>query len=166
MSYNISEQIYTTTINIQCKNIVGDINKIILKYLKNNNENMCNNNGYIINDSIDIIERSIGEIKTINSNSYITYRIKYSAKILNVSVGDKIECIINSITKMGIISYIKLNESFSIKNSPLLIVTPLEFISSDKNIDDYKINDTIIVTVAAFRIKFKASNIQIISKIE
>ena len=67
---------------------------------------------------------------------------------------------------MGIISYIKLNESFSIKNSPLLIVTPLEFISSDKNIDDYKINDTIIVTVAAFRIKFKASNIQIISKIE
>lgn len=165
-SNNTSEQIYTTTVNIRSNKVVGDINKILLNHLKTHNEGKCNNDGFILLDSIKIIDRSIGEIKTINNNSYITYRLKYSTKILNISKNDKLECYINSITKMGLISYIKLTPESTIKNSPFIIITPKEFLPDGKDIAEYNSNDKINVIVTAYRIKFKSTNIQIISKIE
>ena len=162
-SNNISNQIFTTSINIKCNHIKGNINKLILLVLKKKFEGKCNNHGFILEDSIEILNRSIGEVKTINNTSYIIYNIKYKTDILSVSNKDTIECYINSITKMGIIGYIKITDEMTIKNSPFIIIVPNEYLPD--NLDNYKINDKINVIVEAYRIKFKSTHIHIVSKL-
>ena len=163
LSNNISNQIFTTSINIKCNHIKGNINKLILLLLKTKYEGKCNNHGFILEDSIEILDRSIGEVKTINNTSYIIYNIKYKTDILSVSNKDTIECYINSITKMGIIGYIKITDEMTIKNSPFIIIVPNEYLPD--NLDNYKINDKINVIVEAYRIKFKSTHIHIVSKL-
>jgi hypothetical protein len=62
---------------------------------------------------------------------------------------------------MGIISYINYEDKDNIKESPLLIIVPNEYI----NDNDIKINDKINVSVLDSRIKYKAKQIQVVAKI-
>ena len=89
-------------------------------------------------------------------------------KTIYPSKQDEYECIIDSISKMGIISYLDYNteeEKTNIKNSPLLIIIPLEYIKGDKKITDYYINDKIVVSVLDSRIKYKSKQIQVVAEI-
>ena len=91
-------------------------------------------------------------------------------KTIYPSKHDEYECIIDSISKMGIIGYLDYNteeeeEEINIKNSPLLIIIPLEYIKKDKQIDDYHINDKIVVSVLDSRVKYKSNQIQVVAEI-
>ena len=52
----------TANVNIKPQQLVGDINKLILNGIKKKYEGVCNKDGYIIKDSIDLVERSIGQV--------------------------------------------------------------------------------------------------------
>jgi len=159
-----STQILTTTINIEPRNIKGDINKLLLFDLKKRYEGICNKDGYIETDSIELINRSIGMIKMIDNISYITYHLTYKASVISPSIGNKINCIINSNNKMGLIGYIKKKDSDTFENSPFVIIIPREYFSNESNIDDININDTINVVVERYRTKYLGKQIQIVAK--
>ncbi len=161
------EQLLSDTISIPSRNIYKN-NKIdgyILHYLKNKYEKKCHNNGYVIPDSIEIIQRSCGKIETINNESFIQYNINYKNKSIIPTKDDVFECIIDSITRMGVIAYLNYKESedSSIKESPLLFIVPKDFLPEGK-IDQLKINDTINIKVLDTRIKFMAEQIQIVGE--
>ena len=108
MSRNyISKQLLTSSINIPTDRLRGDINETILRQIKKRFEGTCNQDGFIEKDSIEITNRSLGELKTINNKSYIVYNITYKANVISPSIGDKIKCVINSNNKMGLIGYIQ-----------------------------------------------------------
>ena len=58
---------------------------------------------------------TVGEVKTINNTSYIIYNITYKANIYSPVKGTKLDVSVNSITKMGIIAYLKEKELSVVK---------------------------------------------------
>lgn len=159
----VSTQLLTTSINIQPDKIQGDINQLILHTMKQRYEGVCNKDGYIKKDSIELVERSIGEIKTIDSQSFVVYNITYRADVLSPAQGVKLDIIVDSITKMGVVGFIQLAEDDTIKESPFIVIVPKEFFTDDM-FEDVKVNDSLQVEIAAFRVKYRASQIQVVAK--
>ena len=166
-----NEQLLTTSVHIPIQKITKtkNIDGLITYHLKNLFEGVCGKEGYVVKNSIFVVQRSIGKIVTIDSKSKIQYDVTYKLKTIHPSKDDEYECIIDSISKMGIIGYLDYNteeeEEINIKNSPLLIIIPLEYIKKDKQIDDYHINDKIVVSVLDSRIKYKSNQIQVVAEI-
>ena len=154
----------TTNVNIHPNNLCEDINKMILLNLKKRYEGVCNKDGYIIKDSIELINRSIGQIKTINNSSFINFNVTYSSDIIYPSVDSEYETYVETKNKVGIISYIKLNEDDTLKESPYIIIIPKEYID-DNQFESIKVNDKIKVRVKSYRIKYMAKQIQIVSEL-
>ena len=163
MSEYISSQLLTTSINVDMKNIKGDINELLYKLLKKKYEGVCNKDGYIQKGSLKIVNRSIGSVKTINNTSYIVYEITYKANIYSPVKGTKLDITINSITKMGIIGFLKDNDDDTIENSPFIVIVPKESFEDD-NVDDYDVNSQLKVQIEDSRIKYMSKNIQIVAK--
>ena len=158
-----STQLLTSSINVEIKHIQGDIDQLLYKLLKQKYEGVCNKDGYIQKDSLHIISRSIGEVKTINNTSYIVYNITYKANIYSPVKNTKLDITINSITKMGIIGYLKDNENDTIEHSPFIVIVPREYFK-DGNVDDFSVNDKLKVQIEDSRIKYMSKNIQIVAK--
>ena len=66
--------------------------------------------------------------------------------------------------KVGVISYIKLQEDDTIKESPYIIIIPKEYMD-DNQFESVKVNDKIKVRVKSYRIKYMAKQIQIVSEL-
>lgn len=163
MSNYISSQLLTTSINVEIKNIQGDINQILYKLLKKKYEGVCNKDGYVENDSLQIVNRSIGEVKTINNTSYIVYNITYKANIYSPVKETKLDICVNSITKMGIVGYLKDKEDETIESSPFIVIVPREYFN-EGDIDSISVNDKLKVEIIDSRIKYMSKNIQIVAK--
>ena len=163
MSDYTSSQLLTTSINVEIKNIKGDINQILYKLLKKKYEGVCNKDGYVEKDSLQIVNRSIGEVKTINNTSYIVYNITYKANIYSPVKETKLDIYVNSITKMGIVGYLKDKEDETIETSPFIVIVPREYFN-DGDIDSISLNDKLKVEIIDSRIKYMSKNIQIVAK--
>mgnify|MGYP001354482623 CR=1 FL=1 len=160
----ITSILSTTNVNIHPSDLSSDINQMILLNLKKRYEGVCNKDGYIIKDSIQLINRSIGQIKTINNISFINFNVTYSSDIIYPSIDSEYETYVETINKVGIISYIKLNEDDTLKDSPYIVITPKEYVD-DKVFESIKVNDAITVKVKSFRIKYASQQIQIVSEL-
>tara|TARA_Y100000389_G_C17394400_1_gene481726 strand:+ start:117 stop:614 length:498 start_codon:yes stop_codon:yes gene_type:complete len=163
MSDYISSQLLTTSINVEIKNIKGDINQILYKLLKKKYEGVCNKDGYVQNNSLQIVNRSIGEVKTINNTSYIVYNITYNANIYSPVKETKLDIFVNSITKMGIVGYLKDKEEDTIETSPFIVIVPREYFN-EGDIHSISVNDKLKVEIIDSRIKYMSKNIQIVAK--
>jgi len=173
----LNEQLLTTTVHISMRKLskTKNIDGLISHELKDRIEGLCGKEGYIIKGSIFVVQRSIGKVITINSESNIQYEITYKLKSILPCKGDIYHCIIDSISKMGLIAYLDFTDEgtdegtdgteVTLKNSPLLIIIPNEYLQVDKTIEDYEINKKIIVSVLDSRIKYQASQIQVIGKV-
>ena len=169
LSY-INEQIFTDTIYLNPKDInTPNITDLIIIKLKKKIGNKSYNNGYIIDDSIDFISKTLGKIVTLSNENKILYNIKYKVKMIQPTVNDEIECYVDNINKMGIIAYIKMRDVIdnykgvnTLQDSPLLIIIPNETI---ENISDINIKQKIKIKINATRIKFNADKIQIVGTI-
>ena len=157
----ISEQIITINEYINSRDINNDINKVLYNKIKDGYGNKCHELGYILKESIELIQRSIGTIQTINNQSIVSYIIKFKCKIININNDDKIDVIINNINKMGIISYYKIDKLTTLENSPILVIIPYEGIKNKK----YNIGDKINIIIKSSRIKHNSTQIQIIGEL-
>ena len=170
MTTYYSNEILTEKIHINFSEInTKDINTKIYDILKNKIENKCYNSGFIIENSVKIINKSLGKIVNFDSKNMIEYNIRFSVKIIKPTIDDIIECYISEKNKLGILAYIKYKDIIEngknngISESPLLIIIPMETID---DIDKYNDNMKIKVVVKATRIKFDANKIQVIGNIE
>jgi len=166
MSSYTSEQLLTTVLILDPKELNNDIDSTIKHKLRDMVEGKCHEDGYIIKDSIRIIQRSIGSVVTNNGKSEIKYKIIYKANIISPSINDEISILINNINKMGVLGYIKLSESDTSKDSPLIIMIPKEYFNEEtaRNFSDLTIGQKIDVVVVGSRIKYRSDNIQVIAK--
>lgn len=154
--------IISTTVGIPFNQINSkNIDKIITKYLKKNFENKCCSHGFIKNNTISIVQRSQGSIKSIDNISYIFYDVNYKIDTYNPNKGDIFQCKINNTTKMGTIGYLyDKDEKYTINNSPMLIIIPLSDESKNLNNDDI-----IDIEIITSKLKYKSPQIQVIAKL-
>mgnify|MGYP001368175575 CR=1 FL=1 len=162
----ITDQIIGTELYLEPIDLNRNIDNIILLRLKQKYEGLCYENGIIIKDTIELIQRNMGKILTYNNKSIVKYNIKYKAKIISPTEGEEISIYVNNINKMGIIGYIKIKE-YNIndnESSPLIIIVPLEYIQCD--INDIKIEQKIKVIILGKRIKINSEKIQIVGELK
>lgn len=167
MSDISKHELKITTIHIPSKDIyrTKDIDGLIKFNLKKQIENVCGKYGYVLENSVSIVKRSIGKIVTHAGISNIEYNITYKMDTILPCKGDVYEAVVDSITKMGIISYLQMESTKfnSIKESPLLIIVPQMYL--DKELDSYSKGQKIKVEVLDKRVKYRAKQIQVVGKI-
>jgi DNA-directed RNA polymerase subunit E'/Rpb7 len=159
----ISVQLLSDEIYIDSSELKNSIDETLLMKLKEKFEGKSISCGYIMKDSIQVVNRS--KYGKCVGNNKILYNISYKATLVSPVIGLKIQCYVNSITKAGVVAYIKLNEygdyeGSKFKDSPLLILIPLNRFE-DKNIQD---NTKIEIEITALRIKYKHNTIQVIGR--
>lgn len=162
-NYDI-KTIQTSNLNITSQQLEGDVNETLLKIIKRNFEGVCNKGGYVMKNTIELVNRSIGKVQTIDNISYINYNITYSCNIIIPSVDTEYECIVDSKSKVGLIAYIKIEETDTIKESPFIIIVPKEYVTDDKY-ESINNNQKIKIKVRSFRIKYLAKQIQIVGSL-
>tara|TARA_B100000787_G_C16090701_1_gene248790 strand:- start:238 stop:744 length:507 start_codon:yes stop_codon:yes gene_type:complete len=166
---NITKQVFNNNISLYSSELNKDIDNIILKKLKDIYEGYCKGNCFVMNNSINIINRTIGKIETHEGKNVIKYDVKYSCDILSPTKGEQIEVIVSNVNKMGIISYIKIDDKYlksdiAFDNSPLIVIIPNDLLLSH-NISDIHIGQKLKVEIIGFRIKFRNDKIQVVCKI-
>lgn len=98
---------FKSTLNSKISINASDLNKniesIIEKKLKENYEGKCCKDGYIKENSIEIVNRTMGRMDPGQFNGSITYNIEYSAEICNPTEKQLIDCHAVSINKIGVL---------------------------------------------------------------
>ena len=140
----------------------GDVSSIVAKYMKRSLEGICDNFGYIEPESVQLVSKNLGKILTVDGQSMVEYKVKYKFKSLYPSPGDVYVCVIESITKMGLICYLKGADSLDA--SPLIVIVPQVFLG-ENSLSSFSEGDTCKVEVMESRIKYKNRQIQSVAKI-
>ena len=166
MASYINEQILKNNLTIPSRELTNDIDNLVRIKLKEQVEGICFEDGYIIPNSVKIIKRRMGQIKTTNNQSGVQYEIEYKAKIISPTEGDELEIYINNINRMGIVGYIRINALDNTSDdSPLIVMVPSEYFKdSSYNIEDINVGQKLTVRVIGARIKFKSDKIPVIAR--
>jgi len=161
----ITEQLLTTNLFVNASQVNKDIDNVIKDNLKEQLEGLCYEDGYIVKDSVKIINKSMGKIVVNDNVSSVSYSIKYKAKIISPSDGDIIETYVSNVNKMGVVAYIKLSDGDSSEDSPMIIMVPREYFEkSIYNVDDINVGQKLNVIVVGSRIKYRSEKVQIIAR--
>ena len=158
----IRECVKSKEVHVNPRDIRSTMGNAIDEKLKKEMEGVCCEDGYVMRDSIEIIERSMGKVINVNNQSKIMYTIKYSCSVMNPMKGMSIDCTINSVTKMGAIAFIKYKELTEFKESPLLIIIPKTYSPEAETLE---INKRFKIEIMATRLKYKAEQIQVVAKL-
>lgn len=166
MKLNIKEQVLNITVQVNSRDVckTKTIDGLLSYTLKNRLEKKCSEYGYILENSLMIIDRTYGIFRNIDNQSKIQYTINYKVKTINPEKNERYDCVVNSITKMGIISYLRLNDEDTIKESPLLVIIPKEYIDEDR-FDKINEGQMITVEILDTRMKHLSEQIQSVGKI-
>jgi len=140
-----------------------DINfeNTILKKIKNIYENVCSKYGYIKNNSIKIIKRSIGTIKNQHFNGNISFNVICIAEICNPIQGSIIKCKVKAKNSLGLLA-----EGY-FDNIPILeIIVPKisAGIQSEINLDNINIGQEIKIEVCGKKYQLFDKHISIIGR--
>ena len=143
------------TIILEPKFQPGNINDNILKKIKDEFEGKCIEEGYVKENSCQITKRSLLKLvpNVLNGCMYADVRIK--ADICLPVKGNIIECKVEKINKMGLIS----------TEGPLSIVVPRSFHKDKDVFKDIEIGSTIMIEVIGARFEINWDHIDVISKL-
>ena len=148
-------------ITIQPNEMNKNINKVLLKKLKNSLEGKCISDGYIKPNSIVITDRSLGIAQASHFNGNIMYHINYVADICNPHEGDIVTAKITNINKMGALATAGDGDI-----QPLNILLAKQHHIDNKDFDKLKIDDDIKVKILGKRFDSGESQISIIGVLD
>lgn len=132
-----------------------NINKTILKKLKEKYENKCLSIGYVKKNSINIISRTIGMIGTTNFKGYVKVSVKFSVDICNPVKDNIITCTVKNINKLGLLA----------ENGPLSVIIVKEYHDDIEVFNDIDIDDVIKVRVIGKKYKLNGKEISVMGTI-
>lgn len=161
----IVEQLLKTNLEIDPNEINNNIENSIREKMKNKIEGLCFEDGYVLKDSVKIINKTMGKIVINDNKSSVRYGITYKAKIISPSEGDIMESYISNINKMGVVCYIKIKETDTSQESPIVIMVPRDYFKeSIFNIDDLHVGQKMSIIIVGSRVKYRSDKVQVIGK--
>ena len=142
------------SINIDFKYVNNNLEETLTTILKKK-EGICIEDGYIRPDSIKIISYSSGELYS----NYIKFGIVYECYVSNLVESMELNCIVKSITKVGIRA--ELNETYN----PYLIFVARDYNYNNEEFSKINLNDIINVKVIGQRYELNDSFISVIGEL-
>tara|TARA_B100000780_G_scaffold250841_5_gene197188 strand:- start:5480 stop:6130 length:651 start_codon:yes stop_codon:yes gene_type:complete len=118
-------------------------------------EGKCTVEGFIKQDSVNLIRRSIGKLTGSNFKAYTTYDIVFSADICNPVNGDNLKIKIININRLGILG----------ENGPLSVIVPKEYHQNRDVFKNLQIGDEIDVEIIGKRFELNDIKISVIARI-
>ena len=153
---------FNTTVNLKPIEIGKNLDEIIKKKITDNLENMCSKHGYIKQDSIKIIKRSMGKLVVSHFNGNITYDLQCIGEICNPAQGSIVKCRVKAKNSLGLLA-----EGFY-NNVPILqIIVPRlsAGIQSEIDVESINIGDEIKIEVCGKKFLLYDKFISIIGKV-
>jgi DNA-directed RNA polymerase subunit E'/Rpb7 len=156
----MNSNIYTNNvlykkIIISPKYLSKNIEKYIVRKLKYQCEGKCIREGYVLEDSINIIRRSVGKTYGCDFSGNITYDVVYGAKICNPFANDIIYCVVKNINKLGILG----------ENGPLSIIIAKQYHTDKSIFKNIEIGDYINIKVLGKKYELNDIKISVIGQI-
>ena len=160
MNQNKIDDIYFSTnlkkrVIISSNKINKNLDKILKEILVNEFEGKCVKEGYIKEDSIDIIQRSSPYLYGNQFNGNIAVDIIYRAKICCPMRGNIIECFIEKVNKLGILAV----------NGPLSIIIARQFHKDKTIFKDLNENKKVLAKVIDKRFNINENKISVIAEL-
>ncbi len=153
--YNVN--VLTKKVYIEFSNInKNNIDNLILRNLKFHYENKCINEGYIKTDSIKIINYN----NPLMKDKHVIYDVIFECKIANAIQGNIIQCIVKSITKIGIKA--ELNADYS----PFIVFLIRDHHYNVEEFSKIKENDIINVKIIGQRFELNDTKIHVIGELQ
>jgi len=167
MTYEISQQ-ESRLIHVPIKELARrstvSVDSVLQRHLMKMTEGFCDNYGYIMPGSVKLLDRHMGKLISVDSESLVEYQISYAFSSINPCPGDDYQVIIGSITKAGILGYLKGYDD--IEASPVLCMVPNKDVCMDgKDISSFREGETITVSLLKSRIKYRGRQIQVVAKL-
>ena len=131
-----------------------DINKILLQKIKKKIGNKCNHEGFVKEDSIKIIQRSIGKLIASHFTGDIHYNVKLDANICVPAVGSRVKCTVVGKNQAGILSIL----------SPLQIMLSPHTPENSEIFEIIDTNDQIIVEIIGYKVMLNYDYIKVLGK--
>ena len=152
---------FTTSIQLNSKELNKNFEETINKKLKNNLENICSKYGFIKKDSIKIIKRSIGYFKEQHFNGGVAFNLQCIAEICNPSQDSIIKCRVKAKNSLGLLA-----EGIYDNTAILEVIVPKisSGIKSEIDIDSIEIGDEINIQVCGKKFMLYDTHISIIGR--
>lgn len=159
-SSNFKENIFFNSmikqrVIVQAKHLNKHINQYLLDYLKHRFEGKCISEGYIQQDSIKIIEKSIGYINGSRFMGDVNYDIIFKANICNPLINNIIECEVKFINKLGLLC----------KNGPITIIVGRQFHFNPNLLDNIQVGELVKVSVIDKKFALNDRQIEVTAKL-
>ena len=152
--FNIKEAIDASQLSGNSLQNEDAINSILLQKIKKKLGNRCNALGYVDNDSIKVLSRSMGIINSSQFNGNINYDIKVEAAICKPSVSNKLVCKVIGKNKIGLFAV----------NGPMHIIVASAHHNDTNILSEIETGSEIEVEVINYKFKLNASNIKVIAQ--
>jgi DNA-directed RNA polymerase subunit E'/Rpb7 len=151
------KSIISQKIVIDFKKINEDLNNLFEIELKKKNEGKCINEGYIKNNSIQILTYSSGEL----FSDKIVFDVVFECLVANPVEATIIKCVAKSLTKVGIRAEIESEEM----TSPLVIFLARDHHYNNELFSKVKENDNLMVKVIGQRYELNDKYISVIAEL-
>lgn len=159
---------FVDNIKIHPKYIGKDIERNILKELKQRKEGICSDHGYIKKNTIRIIKVSSGKVEMSTFHGYMNFMVKYSAMVCNPVKGNIVNAVVVNMNNFGILCSSFITEDNGSKTPILEIIIPKHSLTIQSDVDlknSVKINNEVKVQIVGKKYQLYNKKISIIGKI-
>lgn len=150
-----SKVMLSDKLNINFKNINSDIFNTLEKLIKEKVEGICINEGYVKYNSVNLVSYSSGELYANN----VSFDVIYECLVANTVDSMIFDCIVKSITKVGIRA--EINEEVS----PFVIFIARDHHFENELFSKINVNDIINVRVLGQRYELNNKFISVIAEL-
>lgn len=149
------KNVLNRSIQIPFESVGENIKENLLLHLQNTLEGKCSKEGYIKNDSINILVYSSGIVES----SYIIFNVIFECLICKPVEGMNISCKVLNNTKAGIRAEYSKGDK-----SPIVIFVARDHNYKNAEFSNIEINDSIIIKVLGIRFELNDVNISVLGE--
>ena len=152
---------FNHSVSIEPSEINNRIEYTLIEKINNELEGKCNNSGYIKENSIKILSRSLGKVMSSHFTGSIIYNVSLSADICNPLENSLISARIININKMGVLAQ-------AVQGDPpcLTILLAKQHHIENDAFDNLQINQIINIKVIGKRFEYGDKQISIIALLD
>mgnify|MGYP003667052524 FL=1 len=150
------KNILTRKIILPFQSVGSNIKENIIKILEKESYNKCSKEGYIKNNSINILSYSSGVVE----ENHVVFDISFECDVCHPVEGQLIKCQVQNITRAGIKAvYVKE------KKSPIIVFIARDHHYSNDGFKKLKENDNITIKVIGIRYELNDEFISVLGEL-
>jgi len=141
--------------------INNGIDDTLLFRLKDEIEGKCIKEGFAMPNSVEIVNRSLGEVQLSHFNGSMLYHCNFVVKVCNPNEGDIIQARVTNVNKMGVLAVAGEGDP-----APLNILLPAQYHLNNEDFHRIQPGDTANIKIVGKRFDSGEQQISIIGIIE